>query len=83
MYIKITHTERFRETFYYRLTWPNPGEQQGGVAMHSRAQVAMETTTNKYSYTVSSDQRDKVRVSNLNKSLYSFISESKKFVQLF
>ncbi|KAJ0170031.1 hypothetical protein K1T71_014637 [Dendrolimus kikuchii] len=40
------------------LTWPNPGEQQGGVAMHSRAQVAMETISDRYNYTVSSERRN-------------------------
>lgn len=35
------------------LTWPNPGEQQGGIAMHSRAQVLMETLSERLNYTVS------------------------------
>lgn len=35
-----------------QLTWPNPMSQQGGVAMHSRVQVAMESVSKKYNYTV-------------------------------
>ncbi|KAG6459945.1 hypothetical protein O3G_MSEX011701 [Manduca sexta] len=33
------------------LTWPNPGAQQSGVAMHSRVQIAVECKKGRHNYT--------------------------------
>ncbi|CAH1642126.1 unnamed protein product [Spodoptera littoralis] len=50
------------------LTWPNPGAQQGGVAMHSRAQIAVETSSLKSTSTVTAGDSS---LSNLdNKSVF-------------
>ncbi|KAF9797965.1 hypothetical protein SFRURICE_019308 [Spodoptera frugiperda] len=49
------------------LTWPNPGAQQGGVAMHSRAQIAVETSSLKSTSTVTAGDN----LTNLdNKSVF-------------
>lgn len=49
-----------------RLTWPNPGDQQGGVAMHSRAQISVETHNAKSTYTVTAGEKNSaVSVSSL------------------
>ncbi|CAB3224469.1 unnamed protein product [Arctia plantaginis] len=40
------------------LTWPNPGDQQGGVAMHSRAQISVETHNAKSTYTVTAGDKN-------------------------
>ncbi|XP_075989346.1 uncharacterized protein LOC142985199 [Anticarsia gemmatalis] len=50
------------------LTWPNPGAQQGGVAMHSRAQIGVDTPQWRTTDTVSSG--DKGSTATDNKSVF-------------
>ncbi|XP_063898945.1 uncharacterized protein Cv-d [Helicoverpa armigera] len=46
------------------LTWPNPGAQQGGVAMHSRAQIAVETSALKSTSTVTAGDNSLANLDN-------------------
>ncbi|CAH0599390.1 unnamed protein product [Chrysodeixis includens] len=46
------------------LTWPNPGAQQGGVAMHSRAQIAVETSSLKTTSTVTAGDNGSAAIDN-------------------